>query len=667
MVYEGNEKYIFASYSHDDSEIVLPIIRALQKHGCRIWCDEDLIVGENYNAAIARHLDGCSAVLYFLSKNWMESEYCRNEATVGIETFRKKAALLYLEDCKLHYEVLMLFAGKHAVWKDKPDFMEKLLLSPTLKDCFEGGAPTPEANKKATSASTPRKSTRTADTAASRKTTKPATSSASSQARTKLVEEEEESSVQTVYDENVRALRETLENFNIRLKDEVQCTHGPTFTRYELKPMAGVSVRSILNRIDDISLALGVPVRIEAPIPGKAAIGIEVPNKVRETVQLEKLWEGEQYRTTAEPLAVPLGVDVSGEVHWVSLTKAPHMLIAGSTGSGKSMFVNGVLTCLMRCHTPEELRLLLIDPKQVEYVAFSDAPHLLMPVVKDCRVALAALKCMVDEMERRYALMADVGVRNIEGYNDAVQGDPDRKALPYIVVAIDELADLKLACEGNDIEAFICRIAQKARAAGIHLLVCTQRSSVNVITGALKVNIPTRMAFRVISQVDSRTVLDRAGAECLLGKGDALYAPPGLMAAVRLQCAFISDADIENIVDRMKDTYAIGYDEDFMNKVSAEIEARIQQERTEREQAEAQRKDENSKLIDALRLVAREQKVATSFLQRRLGVGYSRALQLIEIMEQMGCVADDKGGRARKVLITPDEAEDVIAVLKNHT
>lgn len=643
MVYEGKEKYIFASYAHDDADRVLPIIRALQEQGCRIWCDEDLIVGENYNAAIARHLHDCSAVLYFLSRNWMESEYCRNEATVGIEHFRKNAALLYLEDCPIHYEVLMLFAGKHAIWKDKPDFMQKLLLSPSLKDCFEGASPV-SAEKKPVQR-------------APRKVPKP----------TAVVQEKTDDNDVAAcdYDENVRALRETLESFNIRLKGEVGCTRGPTFTRYEVKPEIGVSVRSIINRIDDISLALRTSVRIEAPIPGKAAIGIEVPNRERETVMLEKLWENEKYRNATEPLTVPVGIDVTGELHLLQLTKAPHMLIGGATGSGKSKFMEGVLLSLMRRHTPDELRLLLIDPKQVEYFSFANMPHLLMPVITDCREAVAALGCLVQEMERRYSLLSEVGARNIEAYNKAVQNSSAKEYLPYIVVAIDELADLKMACRNNDVEAFLCRLAQKARAAGIHVIVGTQRPTVNIITGTLKCNMPTRMAFRVSSQVDSRTILDQNGAECLVGKGDALFAPVGRTAPVRVQCAFISDNDVERVVGEARSTYAIRYDEDFMSKVSAEVAAQINQESAAREQAEAESKGD-SKFAEALLLVANEKKVATSLLQRRLGIGYGRAVQLIDAMEELGYVTAPEGNKPRNVLITPAEAVDLIAKLKNN-
>ena len=387
---------------------------------------------------------------------------------------------------------------------------------------------------------------------------------------------------------------------------------------------------------------------------------------------MEELWQDEACAGTA-PLSVPLGVDPEGKVRMLDLAKAPHLLIGGSTGSGKSVFIQSVLATLMLRNTPDEVRLLLIDPKMVEFGSLAHTPHLLMPVVTDCREAQAALRCLVDEMERRYTLMAQAQVRNLEAYNATSAEHPDRERMPYVVVAIDELADLKLLCPDNDIENALIRLAQKARAAGIHLIVGTQRPTVSVITGALKANIPTRLAFRVMQQSDSRTILDMNGAECLCGRGDALFsAADG--SHYRVQCGFISDDTVSDLAEDTRGRFEMRYNEAFMDKVSAEVAALIERESERTEDGEDDwisdgAAHDNGEAEDgelfwgALLYVAKTRKVATSFLQRRFAIGYAHAADIIDRMELLGYVSAAEGGnKPRKVLISLEDAIEVAAL-----
>ena len=450
-------------------------------------------------------------------------------------------------------------------------------------------------------------------------------------------------------------LRDTLESFNIHIQEEVAYSHGPSVTRYELRPVAGTSVRSVTNRIEDISLNLASAVRIEAPIPGKPAIGIEVPNKVRETVYMRTMLESEEFKGSTEPLEVPLGLDVGGAVKLCNLAKMPHLLVAGTTGSGKSVCINSILVSLIYKTSPEDLRLILIDPKQIEFAPYEHVPHLYMPIVTDMQRAAGALACAVQEMERRFTLIKDVGVRNIEAYNEAVKNDPDREHLPYMIIVIDEFADLKMSCSNNDPENFTCRIAQKARAAGIHLIIGTQRPSVDVITGKLKSNIPSRIAFMVKQQVDSRTILDVNGAEALTGRGDMLYMPSNSSdkAPNRIQGAFVSDGELERVISYVrKNNDPVQYNQAFMDQIEIEM-ARAQNNGKKHDMDEFDEGTEGSedpKFVEAVKLAVETQKVATSLLQRRLGVGYGRAAKIIDRMEELGLVSAAEGNKPRQIL-----------------
>ena len=466
--------------------------------------------------------------------------------------------------------------------------------------------------------------------------------------------------------EYAMVIRDILAERGVRFRNQTEWSQNSGVIRICLQPELGTSVRSVLNHMDEISLALQVPVRLAYPLPGKPMLCFEIPRRERTPVLLSELWEDEKYRAAAAPLTVPMGVDVLGETRVLDLARAPHLLVAGTTGSGKSMFINSVLVSLMRNNTPDEVRLLLIDPKMVEYTCFAGAPHLLMPVVTDWREAVAALNCMVAEMERRYDLMQNASVRNILQYNELASGDPARERMPYIVVAIDELLDLKMACPDNAAENAICRLAQKARAAGIHVIVGTQRTAVDVITGRIKASIGTRVAFRVVQQSDSRTVLDQCGAETLVGRGDALFVTLREDRPVRMQCPFISEGDVASIVSDLVGFYESHHDERFVENVRAETLRLIESEIEQADEApdEEVEPGEDPKFMEALALVVSAQKAATSLLQRRLGIGYGRAAGIIDRMEELGYIEAPCGGnRPRKVLLTQEELDRLLSEL----
>lgn len=433
-------------------------------------------------------------------------------------------------------------------------------------------------------------------------------------------------------------LEETLANFNVSAQ-VVGIVKGPSVTRFELQPAPGVKVNKITGLIDDIKLNLAAKdIRIEAPIPGRNAIGIEVPNMSSQPVLIEKIISSDKFQEHSSPLAVALGMDIGGEPIIADIKKMPHGLIAGSTGSGKSVCINSIIVSLLYKATPEQVRLLLIDPKMVELAPYNHLPHLVTPVVTEAKQATASLKWAVEEMEKRYALFVDAGVRDIDRYNQTTD-DP----LPYIVIIIDELADLMMVSP-QDVEDCIIRIAQKARACGIHLLLATQRPSVDVITGNIKANVPTRLAFAVFSQVDSRTILDQSGAERLLGRGDMLFLESGT-TPVRLQGNFVSDDEIERITHMIKKQRKPAY---IFSKEDLE------------QQVASFDSGDDPLYLEALVFVADQGQASASGLQRRFRVGYNRAARLIEMMEADGYVAGQSGGKARAVLISKEDAQAVV-------
>lgn len=455
-------------------------------------------------------------------------------------------------------------------------------------------------------------------------------------------QQQEKSQIQAT----VRKLERTFTSFGVQAR--VTKVHvGPAVTKYEVYPEEGVKVSKIVSLHDDLALALAAKdIRIEAPIPGKSAVGIEVPNQEIAMVSLREVLEN-TWKNDASKLLVALGRDISGDAVVTELNKMPHLLIAGATGSGKSVCVNGIITTILMRSKPHEVKMMMIDPKKVELNVYNGIPHLLTPVVTDPKKASQALKKVVSEMERRYELFSETGTRNIESYNEYVQKynqtaskEDTQPNLPYIVVLVDELADLMMVAS-SEVEDAITRLAQMARAAGIHLIIATQRPSVDVITGVIKANIPSRIAFSVSSQTDSRTILDAGGAEKLLGRGDMLFMPVGMMKPARVQGAFLSDEEVERVVEHCVEQQKVQY----------------QEEMTPEETSEAASEVDDDLYDDAVRLVIDMQSASVSMLQRRFRIGYNRAARLIDAMEDRGIVGPYEGSKPRNVLVSASPEE----------
>ena len=443
-------------------------------------------------------------------------------------------------------------------------------------------------------------------------------------------------------------LQKTLYSFGVQAKVE-NVSVGPAITRYELKPAEGVRVSKIANLADDIALNLAAEtIRIEAPIPGKQAVGIEVPNKEKEMVPLRAVLESDDFQDNKSKLSVALGKDVAGNPVIADIAKMPHVLIAGSTGSGKSVCINTIITSIVYNAKPSEVKLVMVDPKVVELSVYNGIPHLLIPVVTDPKKAAGALAWAVQEMDHRYNLFAEKGVRDLKGYNKAIENEEEAGKLPQIVIIIDELADLMMVA-AKDGEESICRLAQKARAAGMHLVIATQRPSVDVITGLIKANVPSRVAFAVSSQIDSRTILDQVGAEKLLGKGDMLFFPAGAAKPTRVQGAFVSDEEVEKIVEFIKSNGTATYSEDILESIE-------NNNKTDKEKAleaeQAADDDADPFLQEAIDTVVETGQASTSFIQRRFKVGYARAGRIIDQMEERGVISGYQGSKPREVLWT---------------
>ena len=430
---------------------------------------------------------------------------------------------------------------------------------------------------------------------------------------------------------------------------------GPAVTRYEIQPAAGVKISKITNLSDDLALNLAATgVRIEAPIPGKAAVGIEVPNKKRNTVRMRDLIQSNAFQTSKSKLTVALGRDIAGQPVVADLAKMPHLLIAGTTGSGKSVCINSLILSMLYKATPEEVRFLMIDPKAVELTEYNGMPHMLVPVVTDPHKASGALGWAVSEMMKRYKIFSEYNVRNLKGYNSLAeaQGFQDENgqpmpSMPQIVIIIDELADLMMAAP-KEVEDSICRLAQLARAAGMHLVVATQRPSVDVVTGLIKANIPSRIALTVSNAVDSRTILDAGGAEKLLGNGDMLFAPVGINKPVRVQGCYVTDGEISSVVEFVKKSKSLDYDEEVLE----EIERNAASESSGGDSGDGESGSADPMLDEAIKVVVEAGQASTSLLQRRLRLGYARAGRLIDDMEQLGVVGPHEGSKPRQVLMT---------------
>ena len=449
-------------------------------------------------------------------------------------------------------------------------------------------------------------------------------------------------------------LQKTLYSFGVSAKVE-NVSVGPTITRYELKPAEGTRVSKIANLADDIALNLAAEtIRIEAPIPGKQAVGIEVPNKEKEAVHLREVIESSEFENNKSKLSVALGKDVAGKTIIADIGKMPHVLIAGSTGSGKSVCINSIITSIIYNAKPSEVKLVMVDPKVVELSVYNGIPHLLIPVVTDPKKAAGALAWAVQEMDDRYNKFAQKGVRDLKGYNKAIEKENENAKLPQIVIIIDELADLMMVA-AKEVEEAICRLAQKARAAGMHLVIATQRPSVDVITGLIKANVPSRIAFAVSSQVDSRTILDSTGAEKLLGKGDMLFYPVGASKPIRIQGAFVSDEEVEKIVDFIKaNAGEVNYSEDIIESIE-------KSNKSDKEllESEACEDDSDPLLQDAIETVIETGQASTSFIQRKFKVGYARAGRIIDQMEERGIISGYQGSKPREVLMSKEKWEEL--------
>ena len=448
--------------------------------------------------------------------------------------------------------------------------------------------------------------------------------------------------------ENADKLEKTLLSFGVEAKI-LEVTKGPSVTRFELQPKAGIKVSKIVNLSDDIALGLAAKgVRIEAPIPGKSAIGIEVPNKEQTPVFFREILESNEFKNNNYKVACALGKDITGKCIVTDISKMPHVLIAGATGSGKSVCINTLIVSVLYKYSPEDVKLLMVDPKVVELNVYNGIPHLLIPVVTDPKKAAAALNWAVNEMTRRYKLFADNGVRNVDSYNELVKKGVVEKKLPYIVIIIDELADLMMACP-RDVEDYICRLAQMARAAGMHLVIATQRPSVDVITGLIKANVPSRISFAVSSQVDSRTILDSTGAEKLLGKGDMLFYPVGESKPKRVQGAFISEEEVENVVSFIRDI-----------KSDSKCESEILEYINSASDTSIKSNEDCDELLDeAIKIVVETGQVSTSYLQRRLRIGFNRAARIVEELEKNRIISARDGNKPRQVLMSKEEFENI--------
>jgi S-DNA-T family DNA segregation ATPase FtsK/SpoIIIE len=451
--------------------------------------------------------------------------------------------------------------------------------------------------------------------------------------------------------ENANKLEEILSNFGVDAK-VTQVTKGPSVTRFELQPSPGVKVSKIVNLADDIALGLAASgIRIEAPIPGKAAVGIEVPNGKQTPVFLREVLENDEFINSKKKLAFALGKDISGKCVVGDLSKMPHTLIAGATGSGQSVCINSLIISILYKYNPDEVKLLMVDPKVVELNVYNGIPHLLIPVVTDPKKAAAALNWAVNEMTNRYKLFADLGVRNMESYNELFNKGAIEAKLPYIVIIVDELADLMMVCP-NDVEDYIGRLAQMARAAGMHLVIATQRPSVDVITGVIKANIPSRISFAVSSQIDSRTILDSSGAEKLLGKGDMLYYPVGESKPLRVQGCFISEEEVEQVVSFVKSEQGdTNYEEDIIDHINNASDSKTSE-------ASGNNDEVDELLNEVINVVVEYGQASTSFIQRKFRIGFNRASRIMDQLEERGIISEKDGSRPRQILITRQQLLD---------
>ena len=635
--YDGSEPYIFFSYAHRNGDAAQPIIARLTEAGYRVWYDEGIDPGTEWDENIAAHVEGCSFFLALISRAYLASDNCKDELNYARD-LNKQRVLVYLEQVELPGGMRMRLSRIQAVHKygyqDESAFYEKLFSAQGIDACLgeaqasASGSDEPQPERKAlvdflTPADEPYAFPALA--LLREPTPRPAAEDAETAAQ-------------------AQQLVKLLQAFKVPATIH-HITRGPAVTRYALSLEPGIRLTTLTALQDHIACELNVmKVRIEAPIPGTMLAGIEVPNKQRTTVSLRGLLESREMQKAAQPLTVPLGLNTNGKTVVCDLEKLPHLLMAGTTGSGKSVCIQTMLCSLLYRCSPEELRLLLIDSKDIEYGCYHGIPHLLRPVVSDPQEAADVLDETITEMLRRYQLFKDAGVRNFKAYNDKAE-----RKLPRIVIVIDDLADLMLICK-HEVEERICRLTQLAKGAGIHLIAATQSPTINVLTGMIRANIPSRIAFRVPAAEQSRMILDRVGAETLLGYGDMLYMPAGAFAPERVQGCFISEDEVRAVTDFLRE----GSARDIPARPIPQAELlRVLEEKG------AMVNEQQAPLHQAIDLAVEDGRISTSLLQRRLKLGYGRAASLVEEMERLGVIGPMDGAKPRRCLITPRELTEL--------
>lgn len=707
--YEGNESYIFVSYSHRNEQAALRILRTLIESGFRVWYDEGINPGTDWADVIADHIRNCGCFLSLLSPEYVESENCQAEINYAIK-HKRDSLPVYLSPTELPSGIDMYMSRFQAIfahtYEDEGEFFDKLFRARGIEQYCSTDAKPRKSRARVTKpdgegrdSAKKKKATRTpksegmdalpdldesffsaADEAFSNNAMQnpfgvnfeedealtPIESPALPALPVKLYDPEKGyvppspsllHETEPLPREDADEIRTTAEKIlevfaasGVQVASIEDYHHGHAVTRYEFRLHAGVRMNRVLSLADDLTLALGASggIRIEAPVPGTDRIGIEVPNRQHHVLRLRQLWESPEFEQASAPLTAALGADVEGNPITLDLAKMPHLLIGGSTGGGKSVTMHAILASLLRRNSPESLRLVLIDPKSVEFTAYRGIPHLLTPVITRPREAIGALQAIVEEMNARYDTLMRLGVRDLQKYDEMRQSNPSIPALPRIVIVIDELADLMLVAKA-EAEAAICRIAQKARAAGIHLILGTQRPSVEVLTGMIKANVPSVLALYVSSQVDSRTLLGQPGAEKLLGKGDMLFLPIGSIASKRVQGAYVGDDEINRLCEGLReDNGQAGYDSAFTaNLLSLAALVGTAKRGSRSDGAEA-----DTSYLKAVRLVIENGSASTSFLQRRLQIGYARAAAMLDRMQEDGIISAPDGAKPRSVLLT---------------
>lgn len=743
--YDGDEPYIFVSYSHRNEQAALRILRTLLENGFRVWYDEAINPGTDWANVIADHIRNCGCFLSLLSPEYVESENCQAEINYAIK-HKRNSLPVYLAPTELPSGIDMYLSRFQAVfadsYEDEREFFEKLFLARGIerfRDAPSSKKPTPDAatpkrvTAKKTAAATkpPRKNTprmtEEGDEAMPvlwKKTTRaakngkplrfedviataeaipeavdgepgaaqgqpekmpaqtasqpPQTTRAAGEAPLPVASHAEETAeggaTQYLFpsltllkkgkpmppeDEEeliacVKGITEVLGTSKIKIVGDITYSRGPTVTRYEMELDPGTRLPLLKRLSDELTLALGARsgVRIVAPIPGTKSIGIEVPNRKRHVVCLRDLLESPAFLQSNDPLTAALGVNISGDPTVFDLAKMPHLLIGGQTGSGKTVGMQCILASLLYRNRPEDLRLVLIDPKSVEFGAYKRLPHLLTPVITRPLDAVSVLRALVEEMNRRFDIFMAIGVRDINRYNELLAKGNELKGLPRIVVAIDELADLMLVARA-DVETAICSLAQKARAAGIHLLLGTQRMSVDVIPGVIKANIPSVIAYRVRTYNESRLLLDGEGADKLAGAGDLIFRPVGAMSGERVQGAFVDDTEIEALCEQIRRANGTTvYDERIANRL-CELTALARSDRKRANAPAFSNMDADDSLyIEAVRFVIALGEASVALLQRKFSIGYARAARLVDRMTDEGVISEPNGSRPRSVLLT---------------